>query len=730
MAALNVDHRTGNQGPIENKFLVPYQENPRFIGRTNLLNTLKDSLYAEVPRQFNHRVALYGMGGIGKTQCVLAFVYANRSNYERIYWITAVDQAAFLSGYQRIAAEARLPGLQGANPVVVANTVLCWLKQQASWLLVIDNLDDIKVADGFLPENGPHQHTLITTRNPNTRGIPAEPLEVPLLDREGSIDLLSTLSEVDVRPGSIEYESASKIVEELRYLPLAIEQAAAYVREVTGKFSAYYDAYLKNHKELIQWLPTGNRQYPYSVATTWSMAFDIVGRAYPPVTRLLQLFSLMNPDGILIDLLIAGAEGLVELEVKLKVKSKFRLRFKSKSKPRSDSKLKSELRHILSSQSELAKALLELEKFSLIKWDRQHQSISIHRLVQTVVRDDMPGEELTAAVDTLMDLFIAVFPEHVTNETRPICRKYQAQVVEPLLRLDEHSRKILHVKNRVGRFLSDDGKYEDGEKLLESTFQIYKEILGPDDVDTLLAMYELCMLWRLKGRTADAIKLNEDLVERYKTKWGDDNWHTLTSITSLAVMYGDQGRMKEALKMEEEALKKARTVLGEEDSLTLTLMGNLAIGRWILGYSQNSAELELTLKTRRRVCGDEHPDTLNSVLYLARSYYLLGRFEEAAKLEEEVLGKMSRLLGTEHPDTLQSMHFLSRTYDQLGRKREAVKMGKEALVKRRVVLGQEHQHSVRKYGVCGLFISQRRRKRRGGCVGEGGSGSATTHLCS
>ena len=132
MAALNVENQTEDRTLIENKFLVPYQENPRFIGRTILLSTLKASLSAEIPRQYNHRVALYGMGGIGKTQTALGYVYANRTKYERIYWITAVDQAAFLSGYQRIATEARLPGLRGANPIVVANAVLCWLRQQPS----------------------------------------------------------------------------------------------------------------------------------------------------------------------------------------------------------------------------------------------------------------------------------------------------------------------------------------------------------------------------------------------------------------------------------------------------------------------------------------------------------------------------------------------------------------------------------------------------------------------
>jgi tetratricopeptide (TPR) repeat protein len=400
-------------------------------------------------------------------------------------------------------------------------------------------------------------------------------------------------------------------------------------------------------------------------------------------------------------LLIAGAEGLAESvglaepEVKLKLKSKFRLRFKSKSKPRFDSKLKSELRHILSSQSELAKVLLELEKFSLIKWDRQHQSISIHHLVQMVVRDDMPGEELAMAIDALMDLIIVVFPEDITNETRPICRRYQAQVVEPLVRLEEHSRKVLLVKSRVGRFLSHDGKHEDGEKLLESTFQISEEILGPADVDTLFAMLWLSWLWDTIGRETDAIELNENLVERCRTKLGDDNWYTFASINSLAAMYRDNGRVKEAIKIEEEVLKKARTVLGEDNSLTLRIMRDLAISYLTLGNSPNSADLELLSKTHRRLYGDEHSDTIATLVVLTYSYYRLGRFEEAAKLGEEVLEKRSSFFGMEHPDTLTAMAMLSGIYDKQGRKREALKMGKETLAKRRVVLGQEHQDLVK-----------------------------------
>ena len=80
----------------------------RFTGRKKFLEILKQTLFDQAPKKYNHRIALYGMGGIGKTQTALEYVYTNRDSYERIYWITAVDQASLLSGYQKIAIKAGL----------------------------------------------------------------------------------------------------------------------------------------------------------------------------------------------------------------------------------------------------------------------------------------------------------------------------------------------------------------------------------------------------------------------------------------------------------------------------------------------------------------------------------------------------------------------------------------------------------------------------------------------
>jgi len=88
---------------LNDKFMVPYQRNANFTGRKNLLGMLRAKLYEMVPGSWNHRVALYGLGGVGKTQLALEYVFSHKDDYERIYWISAVSEATVFAGFQEIA---------------------------------------------------------------------------------------------------------------------------------------------------------------------------------------------------------------------------------------------------------------------------------------------------------------------------------------------------------------------------------------------------------------------------------------------------------------------------------------------------------------------------------------------------------------------------------------------------------------------------------------------------
>ena len=179
----NLEHST----PLNDRFIVPYHRNVNFIGREKLLTKLRMKLCEIVPNRWNHRVALYGLGGVGKTQLALEYVHIHKANYERAYWISAVSEATLFSGFQEIAKRTRcLSDYANLKPKEVAENVLSWMNEQESWLLVIDNLDDVEIVDRYLPNQSPNKHTLITTRKSHYHHIPAEGLQVDVLNIDDS----------------------------------------------------------------------------------------------------------------------------------------------------------------------------------------------------------------------------------------------------------------------------------------------------------------------------------------------------------------------------------------------------------------------------------------------------------------------------------------------------------------------------------------------------------------
>lgn len=694
------------QKAADKSFVVPYQQNPHFIGRTKLLQMLREKLLAKIPNRFNHRIALQGMAGVGKSQCALAYVYENKDCYKRIYWISGESRASLLLGYQKIANDAKLAVVNGTNPAEIADLVFSWLRQQPSWLLVVDNLDDIKVADSVLPENGPQTHTILTTRDRNAAGIPAESLEVDILGMDDSIALLSVISGCTSQSNLGELE---RIVMELGYLPLAIEQAAAYVREVTGDFSSYFHEYQRNRKTLNRWVSKGNRAYPHSVATVLSLLFRAVQRSNRQAARLLQLLSFLNPNGTLIEFLQTGRETLGN-----------------------------DLQTMFTRLSDMAIVLLELEKSSLIKWDRSNKTILVHRLVQTIIRDDMTDEELNTTEIVILRLCDKSFPDTITTNTLPLCRKYQDQVLEPLLNTTVRTLEAANVKERIGKFLETDGKYHSAECLFEKAYQIRSElqgtenpetfttllhlagvhwhqgrmakaaqleeqviegrkrILGNEHRDTLAAMNNLALTYRALGRLEDMLRLQEEVLEKHTKILGEEHKATLTVMNNLSWAYREQGRVPDAIRLQEKVLKTRTKVLGEEHPFTLTIKHSLALSYRDQGRMTEAAKLqEEVLNMRVRFFGEDHPYTLAAMLNLALTYWDQGRMKEAAELEEAVLDRRIRIFGSDHVDTLTVMHNLGSTYRDLGRLTEAGTLQELVLEKRRVILGGDHPDTLK-----------------------------------
>jgi tetratricopeptide (TPR) repeat protein len=664
----------------EGKFIVPYHRNPYFKGRSEFLTKLHNKLCETVPDNYNHRVALYGLGGVGKTQLALEYVHTHwqRKTYERVYWVSAVNQATLWAGLQEIGVQTHCVAVgTNPNPSQVAATVLRWLNEQDKWLLVIDNLDDVTVVDGYLPDAAPERHTLITTRNQHCDDIPAEGLEVGVLDVAEAMQLLLTRAKVgSVGETSEGKDEAAKIVKELGFLPLAIEQAAAYIREASHDIFQFLPGYLNDRKFYHARTSKGNRMYSNSLATTWHLSFQQVQKNSNDAAELLKLLAFLNPDGVLIEFLERGREGLTP-----------------------------ELQALVTDRKKLYDALAELTRFSLIgRQDEGSPRITIHRLVQSIIQDDMSSVHFSAMTTTVAGLCESGFPTNRTQywmeetlELRQLGRKYQDQVFLPLRTLGHiASPRMAKVMQRVGAFLLEDGNYQQAEEFGAKAVTMMKVLNGAEHHSTLVATALVAAACWQQGKWDLAQKLDEDVLEVRERLFGQEHPYTLWAMGNLAATYRNQGKWDLAEKLEENVLEVRERLFGQEHPDTLWAMENLAAtyrerGNWDLAQKLE----ENVLEVRERLLGQEHPDTLWAMENLAATYREQGKWVRAQKLEKNVLEARVGLLGPEHPDTLRIMANLGYTYGCLGAISTSIEFLETAVAKQNRILGHEHFHALR-----------------------------------
>jgi tetratricopeptide (TPR) repeat protein len=540
--------------------------------------------------------------------------------------------------------------------------VLKNLNNTRNWLIVFDNLDEVEMLDEYLPDVAPNKHTLITTRNPHFHQLRAVGLEVSVLGVDDATDLLLTRSNVSPIPKA--KTEASLIVRELGCLPLAVEQAAAYIRETLKDIFKYLSSYRRSHKSHHARLSKANRNYyEQSIATTWNLSFNqLSGDA----SDLLRLLSFLNPDGILTEFLEHGREGLSE-----------------------------NLRDVIADPDRFVEALGDLERFSLIRRQSEAESgqlVTIHRLVQSVVKDNMSHEVFTEMMDNAIKLCINGFPDgdFQHHPTLLKCRRFYGQLVIPLSSVKDAQCPTLGcLFHRLGVFLAVDGKFREAVDILKRAKNIMHVVLDKFDHRTLHATTDLAWAYYETGRVGDSVELAEKVLDVRMKKYGIEHEATLTIMEGVAALYCAQGRYQTAAELQADVVH-SRQLLGEEHRDTLRAIEGLSLIYVLQGLWAEAAKLqEKVLETRKRILGEESLLTYTAMTNLAGIYQYQTKYELARKLTEPTVEARVRLLG-EHPWTFWAKMSLGTVWVDCGKLSDALdilKSSSEGLV---ITLGSEH----------------------------------------
>ncbi|KAK3374696.1 hypothetical protein B0H63DRAFT_452540 [Podospora didyma] len=632
------------------------------------------------------RAALFGLGGVGKTQIALAYTYwLQRTKPEvSIFWVYASSAERFRQAYTTIAKECQVPGHDDPKADVLL-LVKAWLERtdHRKWLMVIDNADDMQLFFGqhmepanasssgheeslgrYLPECR-HGAILITTRNKQaglrlTKG--KRPVEVGKMDEGEAEQLLYA----HLDGFSVTSSESSALSSRLEHLPLALVQAAAFIQENLITIGKYLRLLDKSDQHLVDLLSEEfetvgrDSETPCAVAETWILSFEQIERQNVFAGELLSLMSLFDRQAIPLEFLTRYSKQQGQEQT---------------------------------GPIQLTKALGVLKAFSFVV--EKNDGLDMHRLVQLVTRKWLVKKGRMRHFAGQALLAVSSCYPFGRYENWEVCSAYlpHAHAVlgaESTCSRDEKLGKAALLHSVTGFFMYR-GQWRDAERFQLEAVELQEEVLGSDHPDTLTSIGNLASTYLYQGRWEAAEKLGVQVMEIRKTKLGADHPSTLTSMANLASTYRSQGRWEEAEKLEVQVMEMSKTKLGADHPSTLTSMANLASTYLYQGRWEEAEKLGVqVMEIRKTKLGADHPDTLTSISNLASTYLYQGRWEEAEKLGVQVMEIRKTKLGADHPSTLTSMANLASTYLYQGRWEEAEKLGVQAMEISKTKLGADH----------------------------------------
>src|SRR5258708_10840381 len=708
------------QGPIWN---IPFRRNPFFTGRESTFRLINKMLHLEHGSALSQPLAITGLGGIGKTQIAVEYSYRYQDEYHFVLWLQANTHEILTSGFLAIAVLLNLPVKDAQDQGMVVQAVKHWLEEHDKWLLIFDNVDDLSLLDCFLPIRHTG-HILFTTRSHIMSGR-AHRVEVEEMNtEEGTLFLLrrAGLIAPNISLTSVTeavHTSAITIVRYLDGFPLALDQAGAYIEEIGCDLSRYLDLYQTRRKELHARRSKRLTDHPEPITSTLSLSFQNVERANPAAAELLRFFAFLHPDTIPEEIITEGALDANSI-----------------------------LQLVASDPIKFDEAIVELLNYSLVRRHPETRSLSMHRLVQAVLQDEMDQTSQKYWAEQAIRAINHLFPLSETT-TWPLCQRYllHAMLCEGYIKhWDIASVTAAELLYYTASYLQDRAQYREAEPLYQHSLEIFKQVQGHDHPDTALAINSLANLYREQGKLEQVEPLYQRALAIYEQAFGIDHPDTMMVLNNLGLLYYDQGKYEQAEPLYQRALAIRERTLGTDHPTTAMTLNNLA--NLYLNqdkYHQPKPLFQPPLMIMEKVQGHDHPDTAMVLNNFANLYREQGKLEQAEPLYlralaiyEEVLGDKQlftemtvnnmaliyhsqykyeqaeslyqrtlvireRVLGIDHLDTIHSLNKLAKLYHDQGKYEQAEPLYRRSLTTYEQVLGVDHPDTAGSLNNLGLL---------------------------
>jgi tetratricopeptide (TPR) repeat protein len=569
--------------PLPPLWNVPLQRNMFFTGQEGLLVQLATMLQNNQKTALTQQPqAVTGLGGIGKTQLALEYAYRHRQDYHAVLWGRADTREALISTFMDIASLLELPEKDEQDQMVIVEAVKTWLKKRSSWLFILDNADELAIVKEFIPPAF-QGHLLLTTRA-QAMGRLAYSLEVEVMQPETGALLLLRRAGLLAPVASLEQAApanvtiAKELSEEMGGLPLALDQAGAYIEETRCGLLGYRRLYQTERESLLQRRgglnitnsgsnsPSRLRSFfrhpfqppraplqesrgisvvdhPEPVATTWSLSFAKVKQANAAAAELLQYCAFLHPDAIPEELIMKGAAHLGK-----------------------------GLRRTAAEPSKFNEAIEVLGRYSLLRRNPTTNTLTIHRLVQAVLRTNMTDKTQHEWAKRTVRAVNLAFPDVTDVALWEQCELYLPHALMCATLIDEYTLafpEATRLLDQTASYFFQRGDYPQAELLLQQALMALEQQLGLQRPYTAKYLYHLGKVYLEQYKYEQAEPLLKQALAIYEQLLGFQHPQVAASLLGLAVLYEEQGKYSEAEPLLKRTLAIYEQQLGPEHPITV-----------------------------------------------------------------------------------------------------------------------------------------------------------------
>jgi tetratricopeptide (TPR) repeat protein len=677
----------------------PYPRNSYFTGREPELNSIQNFFQQKEPSEVCI-VTLSGMGGVGKSQIAIEYAYKFQEQYQGIYWLQADNSFLFLLSVEELASKLIKDACDHEDPATIARMLKNYLERESRWLLIIDNADDLSILNGYLPEKG-DGCILITTR---LAASEIDSVWHPILINAFSADE----SKLFLRNRTQEKypsdpESANKLLDQLGRLPLALHQAGSYISENNLTFNEYLNQYntLAEGKKLRS-SPSKLSAEHTSVSTTYILALEQVAIKDPLAAELIRTCAFLNPEAIPEELFIKNPKIWTDL-------------------------LTDQFYQFCSNAAH----------YSLIQWNATNELLSIHPVVQQVIRDELTHEQQEQYIQKVILALNAIFPkeEEINFGPRKILRNcdrlspHCLQALEWIKEfsiLDSEAASLIH---KTGCYLFIRCRYDEAEEFYQEALKIRRKLFAENkeaqkELDVASSLNNLAELKEIRALYHEAEPLfDEALKIRQNRLSSSDHYLVGQSLHNLARLYFHLGRYveakqyyQEALEINESNLEAKKTILPKDFLKNFLARSYNDIAKLYVALAQyDEAEkyYQKALSINKKILGENNLQYASNLDNLGDVYLAQGFADQAENYYSQAFNiRISYLKGDDYNAIADSYTRLGRLYLVLEDFDKSQTYYEKVLTIRKKVFGDKHPAVANSYNNLALLYQEQRNNEK------------------